>query len=262
MDFFGASAVIIGNEVLSAKVEEKNGAWLISRLHQVGIPLRFLAVVPDEVEQIVHAVNYARTLSPNVFTSGGIGPTHDDLTVKSIARALKLPVIQHPELVDLVSRHYGPNPQPEAYRLAAVPQGSELLWHQNLRFPVVSCQGVYLLPGVPELFKLQLEAVLSRMKGEPLFLIAVYFSVGEVEIVSALDRITSEMPDVQVGSYPEFNLDSAYQVKVTAEHREPSRVRLLVDRLLEMVPAQSVLRIDESRIAKSPKQPGAAFPVV
>src|SRR5262245_15654778 len=106
MERTGAAAVIIGNEVLSAKVQALNGSRLMQRLRERGIPLRSLEVVPDEVDLIVDAVTRARARAKYVFTSGGIGPTHDDVTVRAVALALGRPVVRLPEMERLLAQHH------------------------------------------------------------------------------------------------------------------------------------------------------------
>ncbi len=239
-----AAAVIIGNEVLSAKVVDQNGALLVKRLRERGIGLRWMAVVPDEVDAIVEAVRLARAKAWHVFTSGGIGPTHDDVTVRAVALALGRRVVRLEEMERLVREHYGPNAAPEALRLADAPEGAELLFQEGIWYPVLSCERIYLLPGVPQLFKLQLETVLSRLSGAPPVLRTVYLSVGEAEIAHALDRVALAMPHVQLGSYPTWEREAGYKVRITVEHARPEPVDEAVSRLVEALPPGSVVRVE------------------
>src|SRR4051812_3719441 len=124
----GVAAVVIGNEVLTAKVTEANGAWLIKRLRERGILLHSVHFVLDEVDAIVEAVAAARRRAKWVLTSGGIGPTHDDVTVRAVALALGKPVVRLPEMEKLVREHYQGRLTPEALRLAEAPEGSELIY--------------------------------------------------------------------------------------------------------------------------------------
>ena len=117
----GVAAVIIGNEVLTAKVTEQNGAHLIQRLRQRGVPLRMMTFVPDEIDAIVDAVTRARQVAQYVLTSGGIGPTHDDVTVRAVSLALGRRVVRVPELEADVKKFYGDRATPEALRLADAP---------------------------------------------------------------------------------------------------------------------------------------------
>lgn len=239
---FGAAAVIIGNEVLSAKVTEQNGAHLITRLRQRGIPLRTLMVVPDEIDVIVQAISRARELAQWVITSGGIGPTHDDVTVRAVSLALGRKVVRVPELAAEVVRHYGENVPPEALRLADAPDGAELLTREGAWYPVLACDGVFMLPGVPQLFKLQLETVLARLPGSPLALKCLYLKLGEPDLAAALDQVALAMPEVTIGSYPQFDADLDHRVKVTIEAKELALVEAAAEQLLAQWPKDALVR--------------------
>jgi len=242
--FRSAAAVIIGNEVLTAKVDELNGSHLIRRLRDRGIPLKSLAIVPDEIDAIVEAVTMARAHADCLFTSGGIGPTHDDLTVEAVALALGRQVIRDPSIAKLVVEHYGKLITDEGLRLADVPEGTELLWRPGIWYPVMHCDGVFLLPGVPQLFKLQLETILSTMEGTPVHLKSLYLSAGEAEIAHVLDQIALAMPHVAIGSYPQWAESLGYRVKITVEHEQAEPVEEVVRQLMERLPARSILRAE------------------
>jgi molybdenum cofactor synthesis domain-containing protein len=238
----GAAAVVIGNEVLTAKVTEANGAWLISRLRERGVLLHSVHVVLDDVDAIVEAVTAARRKAQWVVTSGGIGPTHDDVTVRAVALALGRPVVRLPEMERLVREHYGEKLTPEALRLAEAPEGSELLFQPNARYPVLACDHVYLLPGVPSLFRLQLETVIARFTGQPGHIQQLYLGTIEAEIAGTLDRIALDMPDVAIGSYPNFDPELGFKVKLTIEHLEAEPVARAVARLEAELPTGAILK--------------------
>lgn len=238
----GVAAVVIGNEVLTAKVTEANGAWLIRRLRERGLLLQSVHVVLDDVDAIVEAVSAARRKAKWLITSGGIGPTHDDLTVRAVALALGRPVVRLPEMEAMVRDHYGERMTEEALRLADAPEGAELLYQPGARYPVLACDDVFMLPGVPVLFRLQLETVLARLPTHAVHIQMLYLSAIEPEIARALDRVAREMPDVAFGSYPTFDPDAGYRVKVTVEHSEPSPVGRAVERLEAELPRGSIIR--------------------
>jgi molybdenum cofactor synthesis domain-containing protein len=240
----GAAAVIIGNEVLSAKVEDLNGPWLVKRLREHGIPLRAIFVVPDEIEAIVGAVVNARAVARWVITSGGIGPTHDDVTVRAVALALGREVVRLPRIVELLSRAHTGSMPAEALRLAEAPEGTELLAPEGTVYPVLAVEGMFLLPGVPSLFKLQLETVLSSLPKGAVHVRSLYLSQGEAEIAAALDRVALGMPDVGIGSYPAVTSGADHRVRVTVEAAEPERVELVVARLRSELPPGAVLRVE------------------
>lgn len=242
MQRVGAAAVIIGNEVLSAKVQEANGALLIQRLRQRGVPLRSVAIVPDEIDAIVEAVAGARRRARYVFTSGGIGPTHDDVTVRAVALAMGRRVVREPSIERAIREHYGERVAPEAFRLAEVPEGATLIAQTHTWYPVITCDDVFLLPGVPQLFRLQLETVLARIDQGAVHLHCLFLDRPESELARALDGVALAMPHVAIGSYPEFDRAAGYRVKVTVEAADGPTVAEAVQRLRSLLPAGSILR--------------------
>jgi molybdenum cofactor synthesis domain-containing protein len=237
-----AAGIIIGNEVLTAKVIDANGALLTRRLRDRGIPLSMLLTVPDDVDAIVEAVQLARRRARYIITSGGVGPTHDDVTVRSVALALGRRVIRLPEVEALVKEHYRERATPEAMRLADAPEGAELWKQEGMWYPVLVCGDVFMLPGVPQLFRMQLETVLQRLPGAPLTTAALYLKVTEPEIARALDQVALSMPHVPIGSYPNFDEALGYRVKVTVEHADGAQVQEALKRLEAALPPGCVIR--------------------
>ena len=244
MDRTGAAAVIIGNEILTAKVTDANGPLLVRRLRDRGIPLVSMAVVPDDVDAIVEAVASAHRRARHVLTSGGIGPTHDDVTVRAVALALGRRVVRLEGMVARIREHYGGSVAEEALRMADAPEGAELWLQEGTWFPVLTCDGVHMLPGVPQLFRRQLETVLARLPSNPVYVRCLYLGAGEAEIARALDAVAMDMPQVSIGSYPTFDRGLDYEVKVTVEHAEPGPVEAVVERLRRTLPQGSVLRVE------------------
>ncbi|MBX7114803.1 MAG: competence/damage-inducible protein A [Myxococcaceae bacterium] len=238
----GAAALIIGNEVLTAKVNDQNGPYLIRRLREQGIGLHRVYAVPDEIDAIVEALLSARRAARWVFTSGGIGPTHDDVTVRAVALALGCSVVRMPEMEVLVRAHYGEKLTPEALRLAEAPAGSHLWFQNGLRYPVLVCNDVFMLPGVPELFKLQLEVVLERLPKGSLSTAVLYLSLIEAEIAAAIDQVALSLPQVAIGSYPTFDPTADYRVKITVEHVDGKAVAEAVTRIVKSLPSGALVR--------------------
>ncbi|HYO59162.1 competence/damage-inducible protein A [Archangium sp.] len=244
MEPTGAAAVIIGNEVLTAKVVDANGPHLIRRLREVGIPLRSLEIIPDEVDVIVEAVARARLHAKYVFTSGGIGPTHDDVTVRAVALAMGRKVVRLPEMVELIREKAVDSLTAEAMRLADAPEGAVLIAQPGSWYPVLTVEDVFMLPGVPQLFRAQLEAVLARLRGTPVYLRVLYLGLGESAVAAVLDRVALDMPHVAIGSYPMFDRSLDYVEKVTEESVEKDSVEEAVTRLRAGLPAGSVVRTE------------------
>lgn len=237
-----AAGLIIGNEVLTAKVVEANGSHLITRLRERGVPLAAVMIVPDEVDPIVEALQLLKRRAKHIITSGGVGPTHDDVTVRAVALALGRRVVRLREVEAMVKAHYGEKVTPEAMRIADAPEGSELLSQEGMRFPVLACDGIYMLPGVPPLFRLQLETVLSRLEGASVVVKVLYLSAGEPEIAHALDAVALAMPHVALGSYPNFDEALGFKVKLTIEHARAGPVDEAVARLEATLPPGCILR--------------------
>lgn len=237
-----AAAVVIGNEVLSAKVRDENGPHLMKRLRDRGFTLKSFTVVPDEIDAIVDAISRARRQARYVFTSGGIGPTHDDVTVRAVALAMGREVVRLPEMEALVRKHYGEGLTIEALRLAESPAGGYLIAQEGTWYPVLACDDVFMLPGVPQLFRLQLETVLARLPSKSIRLVNLFLSLGEPEIAKVVDETALLMPDVAIGSYPHFDRGIDYRVKLTVEHEDPARVEEAITRIEQGLPRGAIVR--------------------
>jgi molybdenum cofactor synthesis domain-containing protein len=242
-----AVLVVVGSEVLSAKVEDENGPWAARRLRELGVRLLAIQTVADAVDDVVEAVDRARRRADWVFTSGGVGPTHDDVTVAAVARALGRPVERSPELVrvirDLHREHHGGEEPPEAaLRMADVPEGTRLLGDAG--YPTLVAGNVVMLPGVPQFFRFQFDRIAHLLEAPPFRLACLFLSAGEGEIAPALDRIAHAHPAVEIGSYPRFDAGSDHRVLVTLEAKDGAAVRAALDALLAALPPGAVLRAE------------------
>ena len=226
------SAVIIGNEVLTAKVTEANAALLIRRFRERGVELASVHFIRDEVDEIVEQLTACRRRAKFIITSGGVGPTHDDVTVRAVSLALKREVVRLPEMEARIRSFFetrGAVP-PEALRMAEAPSGSRLLPSEDIRFPVLACDGIYMLPGVPQLFRVHLETVLKELPGKPVVLRQLFLDASESEIAATLDAVAMSKPHVAIGSYPTSD-NADYRVKLTVEHVDAAEVDAVTDAL-------------------------------
>jgi molybdenum cofactor synthesis domain-containing protein len=242
-----AVLVVVGSEVLSAKVVDENGPWAARRLRELGVRLLAIQTVPDVVDDVVEAVDRARRRADWVFTSGGVGPTHDDVTVAAVASALGRPVARSPELVEVIraihrEHHGGAEPPEAALRMADVPEGTRLLGDAG--YPTLVAGNVVMLPGVPQFFRFQFERIAHLLEAPPFRLACVYLSVGEGEIAPALDRIAQAHAKVEIGSYPRFDAGADYRVLVTLEAKDGAAVRAALAALLAALPPGSVIRTE------------------
>jgi molybdenum cofactor synthesis domain-containing protein len=205
-----AALVVIGDEILSGRTQDKNVAQVASWLNDHGIRLAEVRVVPDEPERIIEAVNALRVKHDYLFTTGGIGPTHDDITVDSIAAAFGVPVIVHPEarriLEDYYRRRGGTGELTESrLRMARVPEGADLIQNPSSGAPGVKMGNVYILAGVPHIAASMLEALTGTLEGgRPVVSVTVGAFAAESDVADLLRETEASHPGVAIGSYPFF----------------------------------------------------------
>lgn len=202
-----AGLVVIGDEILSGRTQDKNVAQVATWLNDQGIRLAEVRVVPDELGRIADAVNALRAAHDYLFTTGGIGPTHDDITVDSIAAAFGVPVVIHPEARRILEDYYRGRAEltESRLRMARVPQGAELIANPSSGAPGVRIGNVYILAGVPQIAASMLEALSGTLEGgRPLMSVTVGAYSAESEVADLLRETEAEHAGVAVGSYPFF----------------------------------------------------------
>lgn len=239
-----AAALIIGNELLSGKICDENLVVLARMLRTVGIALRRVVVIPDDADLIASEVRQLARAFDIVFTSGGVGPTHDDLTVAAVARAFDVELHVAPELRRLIEAHMGERLTPGHLLMARVPQGAELVSGDDMRWPTIHMRNVWVLPGVPEIFRRRLGPIARRLAGgRPFVSRAVYTNLDEGRLVPLLDTIVARYPRVDVGSYPQWNEPSC-RTKLTFDGLEREQVDLAVEEFLALLPEGEPQRVE------------------
>ena len=186
-----AGILLIGNEILSGKIADANAAYLCRELRGLGVEVRRLTVIPDEVSLIAQDVATFSRDYDFVFTSGGVGPTHDDVTMEGVARAMGVGVVRHPVLVELLDRFYRGDLSEARLKMADVPDGAVLVPAEGLRFPAIVMRNVYILPGVPEIFRQKFEALIERFSDEPIHLRNVFVSMAESTLADFLNELSA-----------------------------------------------------------------------
>ena len=227
-----AAILLIGNEILSGKVDDQNGRFLIGELRALGVSLRRIEVVPDDVDDIADSVRTLAARFDTVFTSGGVGPTHDDVTLAAVAKAFGMPVVRQPELERLLRASFGDRLHERDLRMADIPSGARLEHGPGgpgATWPVIVVGNVWVLPGVPSIFRRKFEAVRELHRAAPIHGRALLSRAGEGAIAGAMDEVVAAFPGVEVGSYPHPDaLD--YRVRVTLDGRDAAAVdRALAD---------------------------------
>lgn len=234
--------VVVGNEILSGKVQDTNAFFAARELRRIGVTLKRIGVVPDEFKPIADEVTACAHSHDFVITSGGVGPTHDDITIEAIARAFGRKLIIHPELEALVRQHFGDRAA-AGMKMAAIPEGAVLNDSGDLRFPTVQLENVYILPGIPQIFERKLAGLLDRFTTDPYFIRVIYTSAGEDRIAEHLNGCLKLYPDLMLGSYPRLG-DPAYRVKLTLESKERDYLERAFNHLMELLPRDVVVRTE------------------
>ena len=237
-----AAILIIGNEILSAKVRDENGPFLAGELRALGVDLRRIETVPDEIPLIVDALHRCLSSGAHVFTSGGIGPTHDDVTIAAIAQAYGVPVVHDDRTLRLLEGYYGIKLNAARRRLAEIPQGGRAEFHEGYSFPVLSIDRVTIFPGVPQLLRDGFSRIRERFRQAPIFSSAIYFAIGEGALAEHLDATVARFPAVAIGSYPRFDEGCDHKVKVTFDARAAEEVRAALAFLKARIPATAIVR--------------------
>jgi len=216
-----AGIVIIGNEILSGKVVDSNSHYLCRELRILGVEVERIVTIPDVIPTIATEVRKLSDAYDFVFTSGGIGPTHDDLTIEGIAEAFGRKVVQ----------------------MARIPEGASLLDSGDLWFPLVVVENVYIFPGIPELLRKKFESARTRFRGVPFVLKKVYVKAHESDIAADLNALLAEFPELMLGSYPRIGQE-AFSVMLTLESRDAGLVQSALDSLISRLPDGSVVKVE------------------
>ena len=235
--------IVIGNEILSGKIQDTNAYFAARELRGIGVSLKRIAVVPDELDAIAEEVCYCSQRFDIVLTSGGVGPTHDDITITGVAAAFRRPVVIHPELEELIRKHFSERLNAAGLKMAEVPEGAILNEGGPMIFPTVQVENVYMLPGIPQLFEGKLLALKPRFATDPYFMRAIYTSAGEGMIAAMLNSCLERFPNLMLGSYPRIN-SSEYRVKLTLESKDPDYLELAFQYLLELLPKEVVTKTE------------------
>jgi molybdenum cofactor synthesis domain-containing protein len=216
------SAVGLGfaGTLLSGKVRDENVHELAVTLRKLGIQLRRVVTVLDEVETIAEEVRALSASHDVVFTSGGVGPTHDDVTMEAVAKAFGVALEPHPDMVAVIRSHYREKLNEGHLRMALLPAGTQLRSSPLVPWPSAVMHNVWVLPGLPELFKLKMLTVARFLGGDSPYLSrSVYTNMDEGTLKPLLDAVVAAFPQVDIGSYPTWS-DPTYRTKLTFDGKD------------------------------------------
>lgn len=238
-----AAALIIGNEILTGKVSESNVIVMAKELFALGVELRRIVVCPDEIPVIARDLRELSGTHDIVITSGGIGPTHDDVTIKAVAHAFGTTVVRSPQYEALLRTHYGERLTAMHLRMADVPEGSRLISTAQTSWPTVVMKNVYVFPGVPQIFQYKFPVMREELKDAARFFShAVYVALDEPALAPLLDTLAAEHPHVSIGSYLHWGDDADYRTKLTIDGRDTDAVETCYRAMLEGIPRDKLVR--------------------
>ena len=232
-----AAILIIGNEILSGRTKDLNGNYLAVELLNLGINVRQIRIVPDEKKEIVGALNALKIKYTYVFTSGGIGPTHDDITADSVAEAFSVPLLLNEKAREMLASHYanGKDDLNKArLRMARIPAGATLIDNPISKAPGFRIGNVFVLAGVPRIFQAMADSILTNLdSGNPIISKTITISKPEGTIAEKLAEIASSFPEVSIGSYP-FNTNGHLGTNLVVMHEDAALIRKVVAQLSKM----------------------------
>jgi FAD synthetase len=238
-----AGIIVIGNEVLSGKVADTNSPYLCRELRGLGVDVERILTIPDVVEIIAAEVRAMSGAYDYVFTSGGIGPTHDDLTMEGVARAFGRKLQLSQSIAERIERAQGQKPNESQLKMARIPEDASLVDAGDLWFPVVIVENVYIFPGVPELLMKKFSSIRARFRGEPFLLKNVYVKRRESDIAASLNDLLHEFPELLLGSYPKIG-EEGFHVLLTLESRDAVYLGRALESLLARLSPEAVYKVE------------------
>ena len=238
-----AGIVIIGNEVLSGKTHDINSHFFCMELRQLGVDVQKISTIQDIIELIGEEVAKFSNSFDLVFTSGGVGPTHDDVTIDGIAHGFGLKVVRHPDIERRMRQRLGADVNEARLRMANVPEGAELLATEALFAPIIKIRNVFIFPGIPRILQERFHTIKERFRDAPFFLKSVFVKYGEGIIAAPMNDLVARYPDLMLGSYPVLDVPE-YKVKVTLESKDAAYLDRALNSFLASLPPDAVHRID------------------
>jgi molybdenum cofactor synthesis domain-containing protein len=238
-----AAIIAVGDELLSGKVCDTNVALLTEELRALGTPLREVRIIADDLETIARTFRDVCPRFDHVFSSGGVGPTHDDLTLPGLAQAFGESLVRNARLAEAIEGFYGQRTNEHLLRMADLPESAVLLDVPGLPIPVVTVRNIYVLPGEPTIFRMKFLAMREHFRQPAFHLRRLFTSLEEGEIAGLLGEVQERIIGVAVGSYPRY-ADVDYKVMVTFESTDAEACDAALACVRDAISAEAVLRVD------------------
>lgn len=237
-----AGIIIIGNEILSGKVQDVNSYYLAAELRSLGVDVRRISVIPDELDLIGKEARDFSTAYDFVLTTGGVGPTHDDVTMEGIAQGFSVNLVCSPLIRDILSSLYDAM-NDAVLKMAYVPEGSDIIFNENMRFPVVNFRNIYIFPGIPGYLKNKFPLIKNRFSSSSIYLKKIFLKTRESDVAALLSEVDSPGNGISIGSYPIMDRDD-FNLIVTVESRSSVSLEGAMRKLVEALPGDSIVGIE------------------
>ena len=240
-----AAILIIGNEILSGRTQDTNTSTLATWLNSIGVKVNEVRVIPDIEKTIVETLNVLRKTNNYVFTTGGIGPTHDDITAQSVSKAFGVKYEIHKEAFKILEEYYNPGEFNEGrQKMVMMPENAELILNPTSGAPGFSVDNVFCLPGVPSILKSMLGGLKNKLVGgEPILSLTIRLKTVESEIANSLTKVQNKNKDVEIGSYPFFHAGKL-GVSIVLRSENQSKIDACNSQILDFIKEKKIEVVD------------------
>ncbi len=238
-----AGIIVIGNEILSGKVHDINSFYLASELRALGVDVRRISVIPDDIEIIGREVTDFSGSYDYVFITGGVGPTHDDVTIAGIAKGFGVRIIRHPEIRKILSSRYNNSFNNAVMKMTEVPEGAEIIFREGMRFPAITFKNIFMFPGIPEYLKNKFSLIKERFRTSAFYLKRLFLNAHESDIADILSAVVAENADVTIGSYPVVG-NCEHKIIITVESKSDEALHIALNSLISKLHDNILVRIE------------------
>ncbi len=238
-----AGIIIIGNEILSGKVRDSNSFYLATELRALGVSVMRISVIPDDIETIGEEAALCSKSYDYVFTSGGVGPTHDDITMAGIARGFGAKLVSHPVLQGKFRVRYRDSINEAVMKMAEVPEGAEIIDLGDRSFPLVLFRNIYIFPGIPVFLRKKFSSIKERFRCSSFHLKRFFLNAEESEIAAILSLVVVENTEVTFGSYPVVE-NPDYKIMITLESKSEAPLNKALAEFLRKIPQELIIRVE------------------
>lgn len=238
-----AAIVIIGNEILSGQIEDCNSIFFTKELRELGVTVKEVAIIPDNVDAIAETMGRLSARYDYIFTSGGIGPTHDDVTIEGVAKAFGVRVVQNTQLEKIVLSRYDSESAKAALKMSDIPEGAELITDNGLAFPLIVFRNIFIFPGIPKYLKIKFDAIKERFRDRPFYSRVIHLNCHEAEIAGTLEEAEKKFRPVRIGSYPIIGEETLH-VKVTIEAKEKEPVENALEFIKTNIDHEKIISLE------------------